>query len=164
MMHNPLKLGNHIFLTFILLILCFKYSSAAQIGLKTEFSGGPALGFLYQKEISYNKSLNLSLTGFPGIILNIEPSLRINTFNSLPSYFRFGLPTYWLFSGDAKKKKIHGINIISGITRKKWLRPTFSIGFGIIYFPHFINPDFKDNFRNFFPVIPTVSIELLYPL
>ena len=151
-------------IVFVVLLLVISPVNvmAIGIGLKTEIAGGPVLSVVGMTTLHNKLSLNLSVGGFPGIILRVEPNLRLSTEKKWLSYIQGGIGYWRGFRGKAENKNLVDIHFNAGISKSLSSSLILSADIGLIYVPHWINPAFIRELSGVIPIVPMISLEIVY--
>ncbi|MCK5243508.1 hypothetical protein KAR34_13755 [bacterium] len=153
-------------IVFLLLLLTINTAQAgdAGIGVKMGFSGGPCFSAVGELELDDTSSLNLSIGGFPGIILRVESNYRYTIIKKWSPFIQAGIGYWEFFRGRGEGQGIIDLHLDFGISKS--ITPAFDISanIGIIYIPAFINPWFKEEFSDGIAMVPAISFEIIYSL
>lgn len=154
------------FIIAYLLLLTINTAQAGDtgIGVKVGFSGGPCFSALGNLKLNETSSLNLSLGGFPGIILRVESNYRYTIIKKWSPFMQGGIGYWRFFRGRGEGQGITDLHLDFGISRS--ITPAFDISgnIGILYVPAFINPWFKEEFSDGIAIVPAIGFEIIYSL
>jgi len=135
---------------------------AIGIGVKTEFTGGPLFSVVGMTKLPNKLSLNVSVGGFPGIIMRAESNLRLSKEKKWSLYTQGGFGWTRIFRGSGENKNVMDVHFNIGISRYFPPSLNLSAGIGLLYAPYWANPWFKEKFSDVIPVAPMVSLEVVY--
>ena len=156
-------------LAFIALFiaLCTASAMGAGIGLKGGFSGGPIFSIIGIKEVDDKLSFNLSIGGFPGIIMHAESNLRLDIQSLLDNwshYIQGGIGYTEFFHGKGDGENVEDIHFTFGMSRPFLSSWEFSADIGLLYAPHSVNPWLKEEFPDSIPIVPVIGLEIVYKI
>lgn len=138
------------------------------IGVKVGFSGGPAFSIIGMMRLSDNTFMDLSIGGFPEIVLIAESNLRYAHRKKWSPYIKTGIGVFCFFRGKGEGKSIKEIHLNFGISRNFKYPIKLSADIGIIYLPYFANKWIEDEFdeevKGMIPIVPTIGVEFIYGL
>jgi hypothetical protein len=150
----------------ILVLLTINIAQAGDtgIGVKMGFTGGPCFSAVGELELDNTSSLNLSVGGFPEIILRVETNYRYTIIKQWSPFMQIGIGYWEFFRGRGEGEGIIDIHLDFGISRSITPAFGFSANIGILYIPAVINPWFREEFSDGIAVVPTISFGIIYSL
>ena len=150
----------------VLLLLTINTAQAGDtgIGVKVGFSGGPCFSVLGNLKLDDTSSLNLSMGGFPGIILRVESNYRYTIIKQWAPFMQGGIGYWRFFRGRGDGQGITDLHLDFGISRSITSAFDISANIGVLYVPAFINPWFREEFSDGIALVPTMGIEIIYRL
>ena len=105
---------------------------------------------------------NVSLGGFPGIILRCNFNLRYYRSGIWTPYFKCGLGYTKIFRSNKAMNYLWDIHFNIGLN--KTLNPNFDISadIGLLYAPYTFNPMLEEEFPDVLPIVPMLGFETRY--
>ncbi len=149
-------------IVFIVLLLAISPVNVMAIGIGLKTTYGPILSVVGMTTLHDKLSLNISGGGFPGIIMRVVPNLRLSTEKKWLSYIQGGIGYWRGFRGNLKNKNLVDIHFNAGISKSLSSSLILSADIGLIYVPHWINPEFNEDFSDVIPIAPIISLEIVY--
>jgi hypothetical protein len=156
---------------FILLIStshCF--SSNTSLGFRLEFMGGPSFSVVMDNRLNNNIAINISVGGFPAIILRLEANVRLASTKRNIVYYSGGIGYNHFYRGQADGKGLTEFHAGAGY---RWVRKQnafFALDGGLIYIPIGINKWMCDmskerkGYSKMPPFVPYVGVETMFHL
>ncbi len=133
------------------------------MGAKIAFSGGPIISLLSNVSFNDNISMNLSIGGFPGIIMKVESNLRCSKKKEWSPYLQGGLGFTRFFRGKAKDKNLNDIHFNVGITKSYPSSLKLSADIGLLYAPYGVNYWLREESPDItYFIYPVVNFEVLF--
>lgn len=169
---------NRIFPLLLICVVAFaSYSAQANpltptgIGVQLSFAGGPLVSLVVNVELPHEFLLNLSLGGFPGILLRAEANLRYYflkyaaiAYVGWRPYAQLGLGYVRIFHSNISYKDIKEIHLNGGLAYKGFPSLTLSADVGLLWAPPAVNPQVKEEFPDKLLIVPMISVEAVYEL
>ena len=156
-----------IFILFLLLIVsvsCSAQTDPWEVGIEVGFAGGPFFSLVGSLELADRTNLDLTIGGFPGIMLRSKLDLRYSFFESkLSPYLQGGLGYIRIFKWEHPDyDHIYEFHLRGGAeySIKKDLTVKGDLGF--MWAPHAINPQVEREFPDVPPIVPLANICLLF--
>ena len=164
-------------LLLICIVVSVGYSARANpltptgIGVQLSFVGGPLVSLVVNVELPREFLLNLSLGGFPGILLRAEANLRYYflkyaaiAYAGWRPYAQLGLGYVRIFRSNLSYNEVKEIHVNGGLAYKGFPALTLSADVGLLWAPPAVNPQMREEFPDELLIVPMIGIEAVYEL
>ena len=151
---------------FLLIIVadCSAQTSPWEVGAEVGFAGGPFFSLIGSYELADQVNLDLTLGGFPGVLLRSKLDLRYSFFESRFSpYLQAGTGYIHIFRWEHPNyDHIYEFHLRGGAKYSITKSLTVKGDVGLFWASHAINPQVKREFPEVVPIVPVANIGFLF--